>query len=246
MIRLFDLSAEFWRNYFGSGSAITAYELTIDKLDWYWRDSKRMVVCCDSPTSFRRDLEPSYKANRKPRPRDAIDSLTSVEHRAGKWGVPMAQADGFEADDLIATLSRQAFPEDVLIIGDEKDFYALISDSVKLFGRKGQIGYSECVEKWGVEPAQMTEFLAIVGDASDNIQGCPGLGPQKAEQLLELFGSIEKAKAATDEQLLSLPKWGAKTLASWREWDPKQALSLVQLRYDAPVNLWDILPSESP
>lgn len=245
MIRLFDLGAEFWRNYYATGSAIRAYDLTLEKIDWYWRDSKRMVVCCDSPESKRREIDPEYKAGRRPKPADAIDALQSVEHRVQTWGCPVSRVDGYEADDVIATLTKQAYPEDVVIIGDEKDLYALIADdirTVRLWGKKGLIGYAECYDKWGVTPDQITDFLALCGDAADNIKGCENMGPMRAATLLERFGDIATAKQATEGHLLELPKFGKKTVASFLEWDPTQALSLVRLHADLPVNLFDLIP----
>ncbi len=245
MIRLLDLGAEFWRNFYGAGeSAIKAYDLTMERILWYWRDSQRMVVCCDHPVNHRLTISPDYKAQRKPKPREAIESLVSVEERVRAWGCPTISVEGFEGDDVIATLSSQAYPEEVEIIGTEKDFYCLISDNVKLVGRQGSIGFAECVEKWGVPPEQMSDFLALCGDASDNVRGCEHCGPGRAAKLLEQYGSIDVIQAAARADIIHIPGIGPKTLEALKAWDPTQAVELVRLRRDVPVDLFAILPSQ--
>ncbi len=245
MIRLLDLGAEFWRSYFGTrSSAIQAYDLTLERILWYWHDSRRMVVCCDHPVNHRRTVAADYKANRPVKPADAIDALVSVEDRVRMWGCPIVSVEGFEADDVIATLSSQAYPEEVEIIGTEKDFYCLIADNVKLVGRQGSVGFAECVEKWGVPPEQMSDFLALCGDASDNIKGCEHCGPGRAAKLLEQYGSIDIIQAAARADIISIPGIGPKTIESLKAWDATQAVELVRLRRDVPVDLFAILPSQ--
>lgn len=242
MIYLFDLCAEFWRNYYGCGlSAAQAIDLTTERISWYHRENPRTIVCCDSPKSWRRDIEPTYKATRKPKPPDAIEALVFCENWCERNRIPLARAEGFEADDLIATFCRQAGPEEVRIVGTEKDFYCLISDSVKLVGRAGEIGFAGCVEKWGVTPEQMTDFLAMVGDDADNVKGCDNCGAVRVATLLDRFGSIDAIKRASDEQLLEVKRVGKLTVAAIRAWDPELSLQLVRLRTDAPASLDDLL-----
>lgn len=236
-LTLIDLGAEFWRNYFGSRSAVTGYELTLERIDWYRRECDRTVICCDSPKSLRREWFEGYKSNRPPKPADAIEALNAVQDRVRSWGLPVVQCDGYEADDIVATLARQAWPEDVTVIGSEKDFFPLIGDTVRLMGRGGPIGSNECLEKFGVLPEQMTDWLALVGDAADAIPGCPNCGPGRATDLLERFETLAALRAATDEDILSVRGVGKKTLASLRDWDPDLALKLVRLLDDAPVEL---------
>lgn len=244
MVTLIDLGAEFWKNFFGTRSAVTGYELTLERIDWYRRDCRRTVVCCDSPVSKRKEWFEGYKSNRPPKPADAIESLVAVQQRVEAWGVPVIQCAGYEADDVVASLAKQAWPEPVQIIGSEKDFFCLISDTVKLIGKHGHIGANECLEKFGVLPNQMTDWLAMVGDAADAIPGCPNCGPGRSTDLLERFETLANVRAATDEELLSVRGVGKKTVESLRAWDPTLALRLVQLLDDAPVQLdnlfqWD-------
>ena len=149
----------------------------------------------------------------------------------------MVQCEGYEADDLIATLASQAWPEETHIVGSEKDFFCLISDTVKLVGKHGLIGANECFERFGVLPEQMPDWLALVGDAADAIPGCPHCGPGRATTLLERFETLDGILSASDEEIRELPGIGKKTLESLRAWDPAMARKLVQLLTDAPLVL---------
>lgn len=237
MLALIDIGAEFWKNYFGSRSALTGYELTLERIDWYRHVDCRTVVCCDSPKSLRKDWFAGYKSNRPPKPAEAIASLIAVQQRVATWGLPVVQCEGYEADDLVATLARQAWPEEVQIIGSEKDFFCLIGDTVSLIGKHGPIGTNECFEKFGVLPNQMTDWLALVGDAADAIPGCPNCGPGRATDLLERFETLDGIRSASDEDIRAVRGVGPKTLESLRAWDPTMALKLVRLLDDAPLQL---------
>lgn len=246
MVTLFDLGAEFWKNYFGSRSALDAYTLTYDRVDWYWSDSDgRFVLCCDSPRSIRKELHPTYKEKRGPKPEDALDSLRSIQERMAARGVPLGMVDGWEADDVVATLCHQAWPEEVRIVGCEKDFFCLIDDErVHLIGKNGPITSSACVEKFGVAPSQMTEWLAMVGDAADDIKGCPNCGPDRAAKLLTRFHKLDYVLAAASDGSLTkglIPGIGDKTIDALKAWDPAQALELVKMRTDLPINLEALL-----
>ena len=246
MITLFDLGAEFWRNYFAAKSALDAYSLTYDRIDWYWREhGPRMVVCCDSPRSARKEAHPTYKARREAKPADALDSLRGLQERCAGIGIPVAMVDGWEGDDVVATLTDQAWPEEVQIIGTEKDFFCLIDDDrVWLVGRAGRLDSAYCFEKFGVAPSQMTDWLAMVGDAADDIKGCPNCGPGRAAKLLERFGTLEAIKAAVSSGALAqgaIKGIGETTLRSLNEWNPEQALSLVRMRRDLPIRLETLL-----
>lgn len=241
MLSLVDLSSVFWPNWFKTLSGIRAYELTLEKLEWFRRDNSRVVVCADGASYIRKQWCDTYKANREKKPQDAVDALTSVINRIRSWGVPVVQCNGYEGEDCVAALVVQAWPEECQILGLDKDLYALISDTCWLTGKSGRIDSNACFEKWGVVPSQMRDFLALVGDASDNIEGCPSCGPGRAADLLDNFGSIPGILAATDEQILSVKGVGKKTLEALRSWNPDMAVKLVTLMTDAPVELEDLI-----
>jgi DNA polymerase-1 len=244
MITLMDLGQEFWRESFGGAKAMLGYEAVLEKIDWYRRECPRFIVCCDSPRSVRKEKHETYKANRKEKPQDAIEALGGIIQRATDWGVPVVMVDGWEADDVIATLTRQAWPEEVQILGTEKDFYCLIDDErVCLVGKNGPITSADCEHKFGVSPSQMLDWLALVGDASDGVAGCEGWGPAKATALLRKFGSILWALRANDEDITGIEgaKIGPKTLASFRAWDPGKAVELITMNDRLPIDLYEIL-----
>jgi len=242
MITLFDLSAEFWRNYFVRKSALEAYERTMDSILFYRGRSERLAILCDGPRLLRCVWSPEYKGNRPPKPQDAVDALQSVKEQCQLLGLPVVECEGYEADDLMATLVRQAWPEDVQLIVEDKDLYALVCETVWLTNRRGLVNEAKCVEKFGVQPNQIRDYLALCGDNADNIEGCPLIGPAKAGALLRKFGTIDGIRAAADEEILSIRGISHKILDSIRAWDPTMAVKLATLLDDAPVNLEELWP----
>jgi DNA polymerase-1 len=242
MVTLFDLGAEFWRNAHGGSEPMLGYEQTLERLDWYRRECPRFIVCADSPRSIRKEMHETYKANRKPKPQPAVEALQGVIERVRAWGLPLVQVDGWEADDVIATLTHQAWPEAVQIIGSEKDFFCLIDDErVFLVGKNGPIDGNACFDKFGVAPTQMLDWLALVGDAADGVEGCESCGPARASALLEKFDSLSGILAASDDDILAIPGVGKKTLAALRAWDPKKTFELLTMNCRLPIDLQEIL-----
>ena len=213
MLALIDIGAEFWKNYFGSRSAVTGYELTLERIDWYRHVDCRTVVCCDSPKSLRKEWFEGYKANRPPKPAEALEALTAVQQRVVTWGLPVVQCDGYEADDLVATLASQAWPEEVHIIGSEKDFFCLIGDTVSLIGKHGPIGTNECFEKFGVLPCQMTDWLALVGDAAHGVHPLAGQGLNLAFRDVAALTEV-----VADAVRLGFEPGNAQALARYERW----------------------------
>lgn len=252
LLTLIDLGQLFWVQYFGTGkSAIGAYEATLEKCEWCAREYVgHVVVCADSPKSRRKKLNPQYKSKRPPKPQDAIEALRDVQDKLRRLLIPVAVADGYEADDVIATLSVQAYPDEVQIIGDEKDLYVLMSERVTLIGKSGRLTPADCVRKFDVKVEQMTDFLALMGDAADCVSGLDGVGQKKAAALLAAFCDCDGVKAASDDAILAIEGFGAGVrgqdlLAAIRAWDPESALQLVRLEYDAPVSLEELLRSDA-
>ena len=166
-----------------------------------------------------------------------------MEQRIAARGIPVALVDGWEADDVIATICAQAWPEEVAVTGAEKDYYALLAhDHVTLYGPKGRVVASDCEAKFGVQPHQMTDWLALAGDPSDGVPGCPGVGPGRATDLLVKFGTISAIKKATRIELEEVRGIGKNTVFSIQEWDPTESLDMVTLRTDLPLSLVELLP----
>ena len=177
------------------------------------RDNYRpdyIAVVFDSGRSHREELYPEYKATREKMPRELRDSLPRVRELVEAFGDRVIAVDGWEADDVIGTLAARAVAgglEAVIVSGD-KDFLQLVGDGVQLLnpGRGGPQGVAaEWVDeasagaKLGVAPGQVVDYLALVGDSSDNVPGAPGIGPKTATRLLESYGTVEEVLDHAEE-----------------------------------------------
>ncbi|MCK6546710.1 DNA polymerase I [Myxococcota bacterium] len=156
--------------------------------------------------TFRRELYGDYKANRSAPPEDLPRQIPRIHQVTDGFRLKKFMVSGFEADDVIATLTRRALEEgfDVRIITGDKDLMQLVGDRVQLWEpMKGQrFDEKEVVEKWGVKPTMLRDLLALCGDSSDNIPGVPGIGPKTAAKLLADHGDLEGVlKAAADGKI---------------------------------------------
>jgi DNA polymerase-1 len=149
---------------------------------------------------------PAYKAQRDAMPEELADSIPHVKALCRAFHIPVLEIDGFEADDLIGTLVKRAEPAGFVsyMVTPDKDFAQLLSETTFMWkpGRKGTdheiIGLKQLPEIWGVaEPHQIIDLLGLMGDASDNIPGVPGIGPKTAQKLISEYGSIENLLANT-------------------------------------------------
>ena len=175
-----------------------------------------MALVFDHPTpTFRHKKFPEYKATREKMPDEMHDALDFIDRVVSGLGIPVLSAPGFEADDVIGTLARRGEQQgcEVKIVSGDKDFAQLVTDRVKIWnpfagghmsgsGRATILGPREVEEKFGVGPARIRDLLALMGDASDNIPGVPGIGEKTARSLLERFGSLDEvlARAGDVEQ----------------------------------------------
>ena len=155
-----------------------------------------MAYCFDrKEPSFRKEIDPNYKAHRAEMPEDLVPQVPYVRTLTEALGIACYDMLGFEADDVIGSLTK--FGRDhgleVVIVSGDKDFAQLIRPYVTMYDTMKDIRYDEAgaLEKWGVDPKQMIDFLAICGDSSDNIPGVAGIGPKGAQKLLADFGSLE-------------------------------------------------------
>lgn len=145
-----------------------------------------------------------YKANRTAMPEDLTQQLPYVRRLIEALRIPILQCEGYEADDVIGTLSRKATAAgfDVVIVSSDKDMLQLVDDHVSMLNpAKDDTWYdaAKVKEFMGVEPHQVADLLALKGDAIDNIPGAPGIGEKGAKDLLEQFGSVEAALDRADE-----------------------------------------------
>lgn len=157
-----------------------------------------LAVAYDSKEpSFRHEIYEDYKANRSEAPEDLVPQFDRIEALIESFDIHSYRLPGVEADDLIATLARRwcaASPQhQVVIVSGDKDLMQLVNDRVRIWDTmKDQVYEAPQVEeKFGVRPDQIRDYLALVGDSSDNIPGVTGIGPKGASDLLREFGNLE-------------------------------------------------------
>jgi DNA polymerase-1 len=139
----------------------------------------------------------TYKAQRPPMPDELREQMAAIESYLECTRVPALRLEGEEADDVIATLAKQAVADgaSVRIASNDKDLYQLVGEGILLVSPTGPttlVGPEEVRRRTGVGPERIVDWLALTGDASDNIPGVPGIGPKTAARLISEFGSLEE------------------------------------------------------
>ncbi|WP_462137867.1 DNA polymerase I [Candidatus Mycalebacterium sp.] len=153
------------------------------------------VVFDSKGRTFRKEIYPEYKANRDAPPEDLSPQIEKIMELTEAMGVRMVQKEGFEADDLMATIAVAAEKrgEEVVLVTGDKDFCQLVSEKITIYDpmKESKTRIAGVVEKYGLPPGKFVDFLALVGDSSDNIPGVEGVGPKGAAKLLAEYGSLE-------------------------------------------------------
>ena len=167
-------------------------------------DTDHVAVVFDAKgKTLRDDLYPEYKANRPPMPDELVGQIEPLHAIVRALGLPLLQIEGVEADDVIGTLARAAAAEgrETVISTGDKDMAQLVDGHVRLVDTMKDVEYDRdaVVEKFGVAPEQIVDYLALVGDTSDNIPGVPGVGPKTAAKWLQEHGSLDAVVAHADE-----------------------------------------------
>ena len=196
------------------------------------------VVWDSGKPAFRMEIFPEYKAQRTSMPEELKAQLDHLDEILEAMNIPAIRAEGFEADDVLATLSKR-LPEDVelMIVTGDQDAMQLVDGSVKVLRTTRGVsetkayGRDEVIEEYGVTPEQIPDYKALVGDSSDNIPGVRGIGPKGAASLLAKFGTVENLY----ENLKKIEAKGTrKKLEEGRE-NALLSLELARMRFDAPV-----------
>lgn len=225
------------------------------------RETPTHIAVCFDPggKTFRHEEYELYKANRDATPEGIKVAVPYIKRILEAYRIPVFVKEGYEADDVIGSLSKLACQhgfETYMVTGD-KDFAQLVTDCAKIYNpAKGEImGVKEVEEKYGLtDPLQMIDLLGLMGDSADNIPGCPGVGPKTAAKLIQQFGSVEnllqhtaelkgalKAKVEANAEQIRL----SKRLATIKtdvplEWD-EEALKRVPVDYVALRHVFDEL-----
>ncbi|MFN4894999.1 MAG: DNA polymerase I [Pseudomonadota bacterium] len=159
-------------------------------------NSSRVAIIFDAGRkTFRNDLYPEYKANRAECPPELSEQMPYFRELSRALGLPVLECPGWEADDIIATLTSKLSAErmPVVIVSGDKDLMQLVTDNVHIWDtmKDAHYGPPQVTEKFGVGPEKVTEILALTGDSSDNVPGVDGVGPKTATQLVQKYGSVE-------------------------------------------------------
>ncbi len=199
-------------------------------------------VAFDPPGgSFRRELFPEYKANRTETPEDILLSVPYVKRVLEAMCIPILEVEGYEADDVIGTLSQQGVRAgyDVYMVTPDKDYGQLVRDHCRIYKQRGSegsieiVGREEIREKYGIDDPQLVrDILALWGDASDNIPGVPGIGEKGACKLVREWGTVENILENVDK---IAGKQGEK-IASWAD-NLRLAKRLTTICLDVPIEL---------
>jgi len=175
----------------------------IRRLQQDYAGSKVIIVFDAKGKNFRHDLFPEYKANRPPMPDDLRCQIEPIHQIIRAMGLPLLIVPDVEADDVIGVLANQATTQkvDVVISTGDKDMAQLVTEHVTLINTMTNVamGIDGVVEKFGVRPDQIIDYLALVGDSVDNIPGVPKCGPKTAVKWLTAYGSLEGVMANADK-----------------------------------------------
>src|ERR671932_56819 len=196
------------------------------------------VVWDGGKPAFRMEIYPEYKAQRTSMPEELTAQLDHLDQILEAMNIPAIRAEGFEADDALATLSKRV-PEDVelAIVTADQDAMQLVDGNVKVLRTTRGVseiksyGREEVIEEYGVTPEQIPDYKALVGDSSDNIPGVRGIGPKGTVSLLKEFGTVENLYENLDKVSA---KGTRKKLEEGRE-SAFVSLELAKMRFDAPV-----------
>ncbi|ODS12754.1 DNA polymerase I [Vibrio scophthalmi] len=195
--------------------------------------SDRIAVIFDAKgKTFRDDMYPEYKANRPPMPDDLRCQIEPLHNVIRAMGLPLISISGVEADDVIGTLAHQASLQGipVLISTGDKDMAQLVDENVTLINTMTNVVLDRegVIEKFGIPPELIIDYLALMGDKVDNIPGVPGVGDKTATALLQGIGSMEKLYQNLDD-IAPLGFRGSKTMAKKLEDNKENALLSYQL-----------------
>ncbi len=174
------------------------------------RNPTHIAVAFDTKAPTERHIiYPEYKAQREAMPEDLALAIPEVKRLLEAMNIPMIEKDGYEADDIIGTLARKAEAqgyEEVYMVTPDKDYAQLVDEHTMMYkpGRKGGdpeiLGIPEICEQWEIERTeQVIDILGLMGDASDNIPGVPGVGPKTAKKLIKEYGSVDNLLENADK-----------------------------------------------
>ena len=216
-------------------SSVSLFAATLEQILRVHRPTHLAIALESEGPTFRHTLYPPYKAQREKMPEDIAASIGQAEELARAWGIRTVRAEGFEADDVLGTLAERGVAQGlkVVIATPDKDLGQLAGPSVSILhpGDEAPLSAEDICAQWGLaEPARMIDYLALAGDASDNIPGVPGIGPKTAVKLLREFGTLEGLLERAGE----IPGKAGEAIRAHLD-DARLSKRLVTIVRDAPV-----------
>ncbi|MFA6659776.1 MAG: hypothetical protein GX280_04100 [Lentisphaerae bacterium] len=212
---LVDAYSQIYRGYYAvreltddqgrPSNAIFAISRFLMKLKSEMSSEFGAFVADKDKCAFRLEIAPDYKANRAPMPDELKSQTETIFELISAFGWNVISLSGYEADDLIAAIAADAGTREMRVITPDKDISQIVTDRVKLLIPDRSGGTFECrgpqeiARKFGVAPTQIVDYLALIGDTSDNVPGINGVGPKTAAALIAQFGSISAALERADE-----------------------------------------------
>jgi DNA polymerase I len=186
--------------------------------------------------TFRDQMAADYKANRAPMPPDLAEQIPWVHEACEAMGVPIINASGFEADDVIGTLAMQAAAAgfDVAIVTGDKDFFQLVGGPIRVFNPRDEGTWFDpdgVAQKFGVRPDQVVDVLALMGDSIDNIKGVPGIGEKGARDLISTYGTLDALLGRASE--VTQKRYREALLANADS--ARHSRELLRIRTDVPI-----------
>jgi 5'-3' exonuclease len=250
-VLLIDFSALFRRAWAVASEMSVAYEATVSGVNRadHMMPNALVAICCDGRGNWRKEISKDYKAHREQQPQSMYGEIDRTIERLKKDGRLVWKFDGFEADDIIATaaMMAQTRGHTVRIATHDKDLMQLLGPSCDMLATHiwEVVGADKVREKFGVDPEQLGDWLALVGDKSDEIKGCPGIGATKATKLLLEYGNLQgiweclDPPPGTEPKRFVLSPTDEKSLRA-NVLNVEQARKLVTLRTDVPLKFDDI------
>lgn len=220
-------------------SAVYGFFNTLHEVVSREHPSHIAVAFDPSGPTFRHEASPYYKAQRDATPEDIHWSVPHVKSLLGALRIPIYECSGFEADDVIGTIARQASASgaEVFMLTPDKDYAQLVDDHIKMYRPRHGGGYdimgpSEVCAKFSLDrPEQVRDYLALVGDKADNIPGCRGIGEKGAPALITRYGSVEGLLSHTSEL-----RGAVRTKIEAGRADILESLFLATIRTDVPLD----------
>ena len=232
-------------------SAILGFVNTLEEVLTKEQPSHIGIAFDPSGPTFRHEAYEQYKAQREETPEGIRTAVPYIKDIIRAYRIPILEIPGYEADDIIGTLARQADARgvDTFMMTPDKDYGQLVTDHVKMYRPKygdkefEVLGVEEVKEKYGLtSPTQVIDMLGLMGDSADNIPGCPGVGEKTATKLIQQFGSIENLLAGTDQL-----KGALKTKIENNKEQIEFSKFLATIKTDVPIELdMEQLKKEEP